>query len=255
MQLSFTKVPSHVQQRSDISSFLTLQHHENNRFLFSGHFPFLYLAFPCLNTFLLLTIEPQTRTQQALPTTTTNIKMSNLSLANYATIRNQIAPMREQELASFRAAFGPLVAYLTNKTLASDYDKSVEDVNNNPQQYSITINEMFSLDTPEMSLVIEWLRGMLSYNVPHGKLNRGLSLVINYRVLAEGYPLSLAIDKSGAHPGGDLYRARITGWCVELLQAYFLVLDDIMDHSVTRRGRPCWYKKVSEFSNVSKLNF
>jgi farnesyl diphosphate synthase len=25
------------------------------------------------------------------------------------------------------------------------------------------------------------------------------------------------------------------------MQAYFLVLDDIMDRSVTRRGRPSWY--------------
>lgn len=31
------------------------------------------------------------------------------------------------------------------------------------------------------------------------------------------------------------------GWLVELMQAYFLVADDIMDASHTRRGAPCWY--------------
>lgn len=33
------------------------------------------------------------------------------------------------------------------------------------------------------------------------------------------------------------------------LQAFFLVADDIMDASVTRRGQPCWYKRVSLADN------
>ncbi|KAK6154583.1 hypothetical protein DH2020_008831 [Rehmannia glutinosa] len=52
---------------------------------------------------------------------------------------------------------------------------------------------------------------MLDYNVPGGKLNRGLSVIDSYKLLKE-------------------------------LQAYFLVLDDIMDSSHTGRGQPCWFR-------------
>lgn len=36
--------------------------------------------------------------------------------------------------------------------------------------------------------------------------------------------------------------AHILGWCVEILHAFILIQDDIMDNSTTRRGQTCWYK-------------
>ena len=39
----------------------------------------------------------------------------------------------------------------------------------------------------------------------------------------------------------EFFRTATLGWMIELLQAFFLVSDDIMDSSKTRRGQPCWY--------------
>uniref|UniRef100_A0A8C5TJX5 Farnesyl pyrophosphate synthase n=1 Tax=Malurus cyaneus samueli TaxID=2593467 RepID=A0A8C5TJX5_9PASS len=47
----------------------------------------------------------------------------------------------------------------------------------------------------------------------------------------------------GQRTSESLRCALAVGWCIELFQAFFLVADDIMDASLTRRGQTCWYKK------------
>ena len=79
---------------------------------------------------------------------------------------------------------------------------------------------------------VEWYTRNLDYNTPGGKLNRGLSVVDSAKIL-------LGDKFTDEH----YKQAAILGWCVELLQAFFLVSDDIMDSSITRRGQPCWYRQ------------
>uniref|UniRef100_A0A0D9V4H6 Farnesyl pyrophosphate synthase n=1 Tax=Leersia perrieri TaxID=77586 RepID=A0A0D9V4H6_9ORYZ len=80
----------------------------------------------------------------------------------------------------------------------------------------------------------QWLDSMLDYNVLGGKLNRGLAVVESYKLLKAA---------SGTEPNEEeLFLACILGWGIEWLQAYFLILDDIMGNSQTRRGKPCWYR-------------
>lgn len=100
---------------------------------------------------------------------------------------------------------------------------------------------------------IAWAAESIDYNVPGGghlctccstclpatfasftggKLNRGLSVV--HTVLAV---------RGAATTEREARLAAVAGWCLEWLQAFFLVADDVMDGSVTRRGQPCWYKR------------
>lgn len=91
-------------------------------------------------------------------------------------------------------------------------------------------------DLPEEALA--YIRRNVEYNVPHGKLNRGLAVFQCFKAFHDG-----SEDTPGTPISPELERsANILGWCVELLQAYFLVADDIMDGSVTRRGQPCFFR-------------
>ncbi|XP_056142461.1 farnesyl pyrophosphate synthase isoform X2 [Lampris incognitus] len=102
-------------------------------------------------------------------------------------------------------------------------------------QFEELVTELTERDftDPALGDALARLREVLVYNAPGGKRNRGLSVIGSLRELVP--PAELAQD--------TVQRALLVGWCIELLQAFFLVADDIMDASVTRRGQPCWYKK------------
>ncbi|XP_062453907.1 farnesyl pyrophosphate synthase [Rhea pennata] len=89
------------------------------------------------------------------------------------------------------------------------------------------------LGHPEVGDAVARLKEVLEYNAPGGKNNRGLAVLAAFRELAG----------PECHDAESLQCAMAVGWCVELLQAFFLVADDIMDSSLTRRGQLCWYKK------------
>ncbi|XP_077272956.1 farnesyl pyrophosphate synthase-like isoform X2 [Temnothorax americanus] len=80
--------------------------------------------------------------------------------------------------------------------------------------------------------VAKWIQKMLQYNVPGGKKIRGLTLIYAYKMLIPNDQLT----------DDNIHLARILAWCVELMQAYLLTIDDIMDRSLVRRGKPCWYR-------------
>jgi farnesyl diphosphate synthase len=71
----------------------------------------------------------------------------------------------------------------------------------------------------------------VNHNTLGGKCNRGMSVVDTTEILL-GRPLDL----------DEAFKSATLGWTIELLQAFFLVSDDIMDDSKTRRGSPCWYR-------------
>lgn len=72
----------------------------------------------------------------------------------------------------------------------------------------------------------------LEANPLGGKCNRGMSV-----------PDSVSLLLGRALTEEEYFQSATLGWMTELLQAFFLVSDDMMDGSITRRGQPCWYRQ------------
>ncbi|RDA89003.1 hypothetical protein CP532_0604 [Ophiocordyceps camponoti-leonardi (nom. inval.)] len=85
----------------------------------------------------------------------------------------------------------------------------------------------FNLDQSEL----ERFKQSIEFNCLDGKFNRALSVVETMSLLQE-------------RPLDDLqfFHAAALGWILELMHGHMLMLDDIMDKSMNRRGKPCWYR-------------
>jgi len=81
---------------------------------------------------------------------------------------------------------------------------------------------------------LDRLKKMFDYTILGGKYYRATLVLNTVQSLAK---------ESGADIDKVWDQALVLGWCIEILQALFLVADDIMDGSQLRRGQPCWYKQ------------
>jgi hypothetical protein len=111
--------------------------------------------------------------------------------------------------------------------LNSYYDTIIEDL---VSSYSTeTVNNLY------LQKILSHFKTVLNYNISDGKKLRGTTVIDTIRVIS-----------SKSNDELLLKQAAILGWCIELMQGSFLIADDLMDHSLTRRGKPCWYLNVKE---------
>lgn len=81
--------------------------------------------------------------------------------------------------------------------------------------------------------VTDYYRHCFDYNLVGGKLSRAVTVCETLRFCSGSESMT----------DSDSFKAALVlGWSVEILQAFFLIEDDVMDRGITRRGRPCWYR-------------
>lgn len=129
--------------------------------------------------------------------------LRTLSTLNYSVPLAARATVSRDESRDFMSVFPDLVRELTGK--ANEYNAKAAS---------------------------KWFAKALQYNVPRGKKNRGLLTVLTYKKL---------VGEDRLTPE-NIKKAQYLGWCVEMLQSMFIMTDDIMDNSTTRRGQLCWHK-------------
>lgn len=144
-----------------------------------------------------------------LPTEIVNEQKLKKTTRTLSTLQNHSVPIAarvtvsKDESRDFMSVFPDVVRDLTNATKAYNCNDAAK-----------------------------WFAQVLQYNVPRGKKNRGILTVLTYKNLVSSQDLTPE----------NIKLAQYLGWCVEMLQSFFIISDDVMDNSTTRRGQKCWHK-------------
>ncbi|XP_023178278.1 farnesyl pyrophosphate synthase [Drosophila hydei] len=147
-----------------------------------------------------------------LPTELVNEKKLKKTTRTLSTLQNHSVPIAarvtvsKDESRDFMAVFPDVVRDLTNYTKGFNCSDAVK-----------------------------WFAQVMQYNVPRGKKNRGILTVLTYKNLVPAEDLTPE----------NIKLAQYLGWCVEMLQSFFIMSDDVMDNSITRRGQKCWHRVES----------
>ncbi|XP_026300396.1 farnesyl pyrophosphate synthase [Apis mellifera] len=96
------------------------------------------------------------------------------------------------------------------------------------------VRELTEEDNEELSDINKWTTEILEYNVPKGEKWRSVSLIVAYKLLASQDQLTKE----------NIRLARILAWCIEIMHAVHIVMNDIVDHADMRRNQPTWHVKV-----------
>ncbi|KAL3997504.1 Polyprenyl synthetase family protein [Acanthocheilonema viteae] len=92
------------------------------------------------------------------------------------------------------------------------------------QKFAIGLQER------EAKCIRDRIDKLFEYSVCGGKCNRSMLLVAAYKALG------------GQQNEKQLEMVTNIAACLELLQSFFLIEDDVMDEGVNRRGKPCWHR-------------
>lgn len=76
---------------------------------------------------------------------------------------------------------------------------------------------------------LQWIDNMFEYTIRGGKMTRGLMV-------------PQVVNGMGSASDEIMQQARVVGWCIEVLQAAFLVVDDVLDQADMRRGKAAYYR-------------
>lgn len=132
-------------------------------------------------------------------------------------------------------------------------EKFLQQQNDEMEKTFTIIKEYILKDIQPFGLSAESCEKLLVYNCKGGKIMRGklVPRLVHCYVVDPGWQKT---HDSLSHPKDDPeFLARVVGWCIEMLQGHFLVLDDIMDSSELRRFHPCWYK-LPEIGTAIAIN-